>query len=186
MALLGMAAAAVGMVLMTVIISKVAGLFSSRQTELGKIDGQIEEIYSGHNVVKVYNGEKAAKRDFHKMNDSLYECAWKKPVYVRYHDALMIFIGNLAYVVVCITGAVLCGPRGITFGTIVAFMLYIRLLRSPAESFAGGNEHSEHGGCMRARFEFWMKRDGRRERKDEKRLRMSQEILNLRMKLGIP
>ncbi len=155
MALLGMAAAAVGMVLMTVIISRSQGYFSSQQTELGKIDGQIEEIYSGHNVVKVYNGEKAAKRDFHKMNDSLYECAWKSQFMSGIMMPLMIFIGNLAYVVVCITGAVLAVRGSITFGTIVAFMLYIRLFTQPLQNLsqAATSIQSMAAACERV-FEF--------------------------------
>ena len=155
MALLGMAAAAVGMVLMTVIISRSQGYFSSQQTELGKIDGQIEEIYSGHNVVKVYNGEKAAKRDFHKMNDNLYECAWKSQFMSGIMMPLMIFIGNLAYVVVCITGAVLAVRGSITFGTIVAFMLYIRLFTQPLQNLsqAATSIQSMAAACERV-FEF--------------------------------
>jgi ATP-binding cassette subfamily B multidrug efflux pump len=136
MAVMGIAAALVGMFLMTLVISRSQGYFSDQQTELGRIDSQIEEIYSGHNVVKVCNGEKAAKEEFHSMNDRLYFCAWKSQFMSGIMMPLMIFIGNLAYVVVCITGAVLAVRGSITFGTIVAFMLYIRLFTQPLQNLS--------------------------------------------------
>ena len=136
MAVMGIAAALVGMFLMTLVISRSQGYFSDQQTELGRIDSQIEEIYSGHNVVKVCNGEKAAKEEFHSMNDRLYFCAWKSQFMSGIMMPLMIFIGNIAYVVVCITGAVLAVRGSITFGTIVAFMLYIRLFTQPLQNLS--------------------------------------------------
>jgi len=164
MATTGVIAAVIGMCFMVFVISKSQGYFSDQQNELGKVDSQIEEIYSGHNVVKVYNGEKAAKKEFHEMNDRLYICAWKSQFMSGLMQPLMIFIGNLAYVVVCITGAVLAIRGNITFGTIVAFMLYIRLFTQPLQNLsqAGSSVQSMAASCERI-FEFL----GEKELEDE-------------------
>jgi len=164
MATTGVIAAVIGMCFMVFVISKSQGYFSDQQNELGKVDGQIEEIYSGHNVVKVYNGEKAAKKEFHEMNDRLYTCAWKSQFMSGLMQPLMIFIGNLAYVVVCITGAVLAIRGSISFGTIVAFMLYIRLFTQPLQNLsqAGSSVQSMAAACERI-FEFL----GEKELEDE-------------------
>ena len=155
MAVTGIAAALIGMVLMKAVISRSQGYFTTQQQVLGKIDGQIEEIYSGHNVVKVYNGEKKAKKEFHEMNDQLYDCAWKSQYMSGIMMPLMIFIGNLAYVAVCITGAVLAVKGSISFGAIVAFMLYIRLFTQPLQNIsqAATSVQSMAAACERI-FEF--------------------------------
>lgn len=155
MAVTGIAAALIGMVLMMAVISRSQGYFTTQQQVLGKIDGQIEEIYSGHNVVKVYNGEKMAKKEFHEMNDQLYDCAWKSQYMSGIMMPLMIFIGNLSYVAVCITGAVLAVKGSISFGTIVAFMLYIRLFTQPLQNIsqAATSVQSMAAACERI-FEF--------------------------------
>lgn len=100
------------------------------------MNGHIEETYAGHNVVKAYNGEKKAKKTFQKMNETLYVCAWKSQFMSGLMQPLMAFIGNFGYVVVCIVGALLVLNGSISFGVIVAFMLYIRLFTQPLTQLA--------------------------------------------------
>ncbi|MNZ70402.1 putative ABC transporter ATP-binding protein [compost metagenome] len=107
-----------------------------QQQELGKINGHVEEIYAGHNVVKAYNGEKAAQRTFDEINDRLYSSAWKSQFMSGLMMPIMSFVGNLGYLVVCVVGAMLAINDSITFGTIVAFMVYIRLFTQPLTQFA--------------------------------------------------
>lgn len=136
MALSAIAATIIGFILMIAIISRSQKYFSRQQKELGRINGHIEEIYAGHNVVKAYNGEKKARAVFQKMNESLYVCAWKSQFMSGVMQPLMAFIGNFGYVVVCIVGAVLVMQGSITFGVIVAFMMYIRLFTQPLTQLA--------------------------------------------------
>lgn len=136
MALAGVLATLLGFVLMMVIISKSQKYFTSQQNELGKINGHIEEYYAGHTVVKAYNGVKEAKRSFNEMNGTLYNSAWKSQFMSGLMMPLMTFAGNLGYVVVCIVGAILAVNNKMDFGTIVAFMSYIRLFTQPLAQIA--------------------------------------------------
>lgn len=126
----------IGFALMTFIISKSQKYFAQQQKELGKLNGHIEEIYSGHHVVKVYNGEKTAKETFHEINTRLYDSAWKSQFMSGLMMPLMMFVGNFGYVVVSIVGAVLAVNDVISFGVIVAFMIYIRLFTQPLTQIA--------------------------------------------------
>lgn len=136
MAIAGLLSTIIGFALMIIIITKSQGYFSRQQMELGEINGHIEEIYAGHTVVKAYNGEKQAKAEFHKMNSQLYTCAWKAQFLSGLMMPIMMFIGNLSYVAVCVTGAVLAMQGEISFGVIVAFMVYIRLFTQPLSTLA--------------------------------------------------
>ena len=102
-----------------------------KQQELGEINGYIEEMYSGHNVVKAYNGTKDAVKEFDKLNQKLYESNRKSQFLSGLMGPLMGFIGNFGYVAVCIVGALLTMNNVISFGVIVAFMIYIRLFTNP-------------------------------------------------------
>ncbi|MCA1035070.1 MULTISPECIES: ABC transporter ATP-binding protein [Bacillus] len=126
----------IGFVFMSFLISKSQKYFAQQQAELGRLNGHIEEIYSGHSVVKVYNGEPEAKATFHKINTRLYESAWKSQFLSGLMMPIMMFVGNLGYVVVCVAGAVLAVNGSITFGVIVAFMIYIRLFTQPLSQLA--------------------------------------------------
>ncbi len=126
----------VGFGFMTLIITKSQKYFVQQQQELGKLNGHIEETYSGHQVVKVYNGEKSAKETFHEINTRLYNSAWKSQFMSGLMMPLMMFVGNFGYVVVCIVGALLVVNGSITFGVIVAFMIYIRLFTQPLTQLA--------------------------------------------------
>ncbi|EJS68708.1 ABC transporter ATP-binding protein [Bacillus cereus] len=136
MTLSAIAATAVGFVLMIFIISKSQKYFIRQQKDLGRMNGHIEEIYSGHDVVKVYNGDKEAKQQFNEINESLFNSAWRSQFMSGMMMPLMIFIGNLGYVVVCVVGAALAMQGTITFGVIVSFMVYIRLFTQPLSQLA--------------------------------------------------
>jgi ATP-binding cassette, subfamily B, multidrug efflux pump len=136
MALSAVLSTILGFALMTFIISKSQKYFAQQQKELGILNGHIEEIYTGHNVVKVYNGEKEAKETFHEINTRLYNSAWKSQFMSGLMMPLMMFVGNFGYVVVCLVGAVLAVNGSITFGVIVAFMIYIRLFTQPLSQLA--------------------------------------------------
>lgn len=136
MALVALGASIFGFVFMTIIISRSQKYFRQQQVELGAINGHVEEIYSGHNVVKAYNGEKAAKETFDKINHNLYSCAWKSQFMSGLMMPLMTFIGNLGYAAVCISGAYLAINGTISFGVIVAFIIYVRLFTQPLSQIA--------------------------------------------------
>lgn len=145
----------VGFAFMTFIISKSQKYFAQQQKELGKLNGHIEEIYSGHNVVKVYNGEKEAKETFHEINTRLYNSAWKSQFMSGLMMPLMMFVGNFGYVVVCIVGAVLAVNNTISFGVIVAFMIYIRLFTQPLTQLAQAATNLQSTAAASERvFEF--------------------------------
>lgn len=136
MALSAVLSTILGFALMTFIISKSQKYFAQQQKELGKLNGHIEEIYTGHHVVKVYNGEKEAKETFREINTRLYNSAWKSQFMSGLMMPLMMFVGNFGYVVVCLVGAVLAVNGSISFGVIVAFMIYIRLFTQPLSQLA--------------------------------------------------
>lgn len=136
MALTAVASSLVGFILMILIMAKSQKHFITQQKELGQINGHIEEIYSGHNVVKVYNGGKAARKTFEEINGKLYSSAWKSQFLSGLMMPLMNFIGNFGYVAVCVVGAALVLKGAISFGVIVAFMIYIRLFTQPLSQFA--------------------------------------------------
>ena len=136
MAVCGLLATFIGFALMILIISKSQKHFTVQQQELGKLNGHIEEIYAGHTVVKAYNAEKQQKAKFSQMNESLYDCGWKSQFMSGLIMPIMSFIGNLAYVTVCVVGAVLTMQGSISFGVIVAFMVYIRLFTQPLSTLA--------------------------------------------------
>ena len=127
-----------GFIFMGKILSKSQKYFSKRQEELGKLNGHIEEIYSNHNVVKAYNGKEDASKMFDELNESVFECNRKSQFLSGLMPVMMNFIGNFGYVCVCICGALLVMNNHITFGVIVAFMVYIRLFTSPLSQIAQG------------------------------------------------
>ncbi|MED4352854.1 ABC transporter ATP-binding protein [Schinkia azotoformans] len=145
----------IGFALMSLVISKSQVYFGRQQQQLGKLNGYIEEIYSGQSVVKAYNGEKMAKETFHEINTGLYDSAWKSQFLSGLMMPFMMFVGNLGYVVVCIVGAALAVNDYISFGVIVSFMLYIRLFTQPLSQIAQGATQLQSTAAASARvFEF--------------------------------
>ena len=136
MAITAILASILGFMFMGKILSKSQKYFTQRQTELGNLNSHIEEVYSGHNVVKVYNGEAKAKEEFNRLNDNLYDCNRKSQFLSGLMHPFMGFIGNFGYVAVCIVGAILTKNNVISFGVIVAFMIYIRLFTNPLTQIA--------------------------------------------------
>ena len=136
MAITAIIASLFGFGLMGVILKKSQKYFVQRQVELGNLNGHIEEIYSGHNVVKAYNGNKEALKEFDKLNDKLYECNRKSQFLSGLMQPIMGFVGNFGYVAVCVVGALLAMNDVISFGVIVAFMVYIRLFTNPLSQIA--------------------------------------------------
>ena len=136
MALTAIIASLVGFVFMFLIMGKSQKYFVRQQRFLGEIDGHIEEVYAGHNVVKAYNAEQAVERQFADINYKLYTSAWKAQFFSGLMQPLMAFIGNLGYVAVCVAGALLVSYDVIGFGVIIAFTLYVRLFTSPLSQLA--------------------------------------------------
>ncbi len=126
----------IGFMLMATILSRTQKYFNNLQREIGNINGHIEEVYSGHNVVKVYNAKEEVDREFDEINERLFVNGKKSQFYSGLMQPLMAFIGNFGYVAVCIVGALLTMNNVITFGVIVAFMIYIRLFSQPLTSIA--------------------------------------------------
>lgn len=126
----------IGFALMLVIMSRSQKYFARQQMHLGEINGHVEEIYAGHTVVKAYNGEENARRRFREMNNNLRDSAFKAQCLSGLMMPLMGFIGNFGYVAVCIVGALLAMDDKITFGVIVAFMMYVRYFTQPLNQIA--------------------------------------------------
>ncbi len=125
-----------GFSFMISILKKSQKYFIARQEELGNINGHIEEIYSGHNVVECYNAKAEVTKTFDELNGRLRECNKKSQFLSGLMQPMMGFIGNFGYVMVCIVGALLAMKGYITFGVIVAFMIYVRLFTNPLSQIA--------------------------------------------------
>ena len=136
MAITAILSSLIGFVLMFLILGKSQKYFVARQVELGNLNGHIEEIYSGLNVVKVYNGKKQADEKFDELNKKVYEANRKSQFLSGLMQPIMNFIGNFGYVAVCIVGAILTMNDMITFGVIVAFITYVRLFTNPLSQIA--------------------------------------------------
>ena len=131
MTLCAIGSALLGLVVMGVIMVASQKYFTRQQIALGDVNGHVEEMYTGHTVVKAYCGEENSVEQFEKYNDDLYVSGWKSQFLSGLMMPLMNFIGNFGYVVVCVVGAVLAMDGKIEFGVIVAFMMYIRLFTQP-------------------------------------------------------
>lgn len=136
MALTAIGATLIGFILMFIILGKSQKYFLARQEELGKLDGHIEEIYSGISIVKVYNGQEQANKKFDELNKKVYEANRKSQFLSGLMNPIMQFIGNFGYVAVCIVGALLTMNGSISFGVIVAFITYVRLFTNPLAQMA--------------------------------------------------
>ena len=155
MTLTAVAAIFLGFLLMRLITGRSQKYFSRQQRHLGELNGQIEEIYSGHTVVKAYNGEENAKHTFDEMNGKLRQSAFRAQCLAGLMQPLMIFIGNLGYVAVCVMGAVLTMNHQIGFEVIVAFMMYVRFFTQPLSQIAQAIQTLQSGAAAGERvFEF--------------------------------
>lgn len=155
MAITGVLSSLIGFVFMSVIMKKSQKYFIKRQVELGKLNGHIEEAYSSHLVIKAYNATEESTKKFDKYNGSLYECNRKSQFLSGLMPPIMGFIGNFSYVAVCIVGAILVLKGNITFGVIVAFMIYVRLFTNPLSRIAQSMTQLQSAASASERvFEF--------------------------------
>lgn len=136
MAITAMLSSVAGFALVIVIMSRSQKYFSMLQDNLGLMNGHIEETYSGHNIVKVYNAQGDARKTFDGINENLRKGSFRSQFLSGLMMPLMNFIGNFGYVMVCIAGAVLVLNGEITVGTIVAFIVYVRLFTQPFSQLA--------------------------------------------------
>ena len=136
MALTAIISSSIGFVFMFAVLKRSQKYFIERQVELGNLNSHIEEIYSGLNVVKVYNGKREADEKFDELNKKVYNCNQKSQFLSGLMQPMMNFIGNFGYVAVCIAGALLTMNDLTTFGVIVAFIMYVRLFTSPLSQIA--------------------------------------------------
>ncbi len=136
MAFTAIAASIIGFIISFILLKKSQKYFVERQKQLGDLNGHIEEIFSGHNVVKAYNGEEEALKEFDRINNNLYNCNRKSQFLSGIMQPIMHFIGNFGYVAVCVVGSLLVMNNMTTFGTIVAFMIYVRLFTNPLSRIA--------------------------------------------------
>ena len=136
LAITAIVASLIGFILMFMILNKSQKYFTKRQEELGNLNGYIEEIYSGLNVVKTCNGKEESTKEFDKLNKKLYDCNKKSQFLSGLMQPIMGFIGNFGYVAVCIVGTLLVSNDIISFGVIVAFIMYVRLFTNPLSQIA--------------------------------------------------
>lgn len=126
----------VSMLLISIVMKRSQKYFAKQQQALGDVNGHIEEMYGGHNVVKAFNGEEASVKQFDEYNDSLYESAWKSQFFSGLMQPITNFVGNVGYVAVCLLGGVLAGGGNISIGDIQAFIQYVRQFNQPISQLA--------------------------------------------------
>ena len=155
LAITGIVSSLLGFIFMFIILAKSQKYFNARQVELGNLNGHIEEIYSNHNVVRVYNGMDEASEKFDDLNNRVFVCNKKSQFLSGLMQPIMSFIGNFSYVAVCIVGALLVMNDAISFGVIVAFMVYVRLFTNPLSQIAQGMTNLQTTAAASERvFEF--------------------------------
>ena len=155
LAITAVASSLIGFVFMFIILAKSQKYFLMRQAELGKLNAHIEEVYSGLNVVKSYNGQKEVNRKFDALNRRVYESNRKSHFLSGLMHPIMAFIGNFGYVAVCVVGAILTAEGVISFGVIIAFATYVRLFNNPLSEIAQAAANIQSAAAASERvFEF--------------------------------
>ncbi|MCO4494718.1 ABC transporter ATP-binding protein/permease [Streptococcus infantarius] len=155
MALTAIGSVLIGFVLVMVIMGSSQPLFKRQQNNLAAINGYVEEIYSGHNVVTSYNAAGETSETFKKLNTNLYKSMWQSQFLSGIMMPLMIFVGNFGYVMVCVVGAVKVINGDITMGDVVAFMIYVRIFSQPLSQIAQAFTQMQSATAAMSRvFEF--------------------------------
>ncbi|WP_151737009.1 ABC transporter ATP-binding protein [Paenibacillus tengchongensis] len=155
MTITAIVATIIGFALMSVIMKKSQKYFQSQQEYLGKINGHVEEVYTGHTVVKAYNAEAQMRDTFEGLNQNLKTSAFKAQFLSGLMMPIMMFIGNLGFVAVCVAGAILATNGDISFGVIVAFMMYVRFFTQPLSQIAQAAQSLQSASAASKRvFEF--------------------------------
>lgn len=145
----------IGLLLIVLIMSRSQKYFAARQQSLGELNGYIEEMYSGHEVVRISRAGKGVKERFDGMNRAVYDANWKSQFLSGLMQPLMNVIGNVAYVAVCVVGSVLAINGTIKFGVIVSFIMYVRLFTSPLTQIAQGMTNMQTAAASANRvFDF--------------------------------
>ncbi len=143
------------MVLMTVIMMHSQKYFAARQKNLGALNGYIEEMYTGHDIIRTSNAEDAVKTEFARLNGAVREANFKSQFLGGMMQPVMNFVGNLGYVAVCVVGAALAMNGQITFGVITAFMIYVRLFEGPIRQISQAMTSMQSAAAAAERvFEF--------------------------------
>lgn len=155
MTLTAILASLLGFVVMFAIMGRSQKYFARQQRHLGALNGHIEEMYTGHTVVKAYNGEAAAQQTFDEMNDKLRESGFCAQTLAGMMMPVMTFVGNLGYVAVCVVGGAMALNDMISFGVIVAFMMYVRYFTQPLSQIAQAVQSLQSAAAAGERvFEF--------------------------------
>ena len=155
MTLTAVLATMIGFVLMMIIMKSSQKYFRNQQEYLGKINGHIEEVYSGHTIIKAYNAEEQMDNKFRDLNSKLKNSAFRAQFLSGLMMPIMTFIGNLGYVAVCVVGAALAMNGNISFGVIVAFIMYVRYFTQPLAQIAQGVQNLQSAAAASHRvFEF--------------------------------
>ncbi len=138
LALISLGVTLIGLVLTVLIMSRSQKYFAARQKSLGELNGYVEEMYSGHEVVRISRAGRKVDEHFDKLNAAVYDANWRSQFLSGMMQPLMNIVGNIAYVAVCVFGSILAMNGTIDFGVIVPFMLYVRLFTSPLTQIAQG------------------------------------------------
>lgn len=155
MALTAIGSVLIGFVLVMVIMGSSQPLFKRQQNNLAAINGYVEEIYSGHNVITSYNASEETSQAFKTLNTNLYKSMWQSQFLSGIMMPLMIFVGNFGYVMVCVVGAVKVINGDITMGDVVAFMTYVRIFSQPLSQIAQAFTQMQSATAAMSRvFEF--------------------------------
>lgn len=147
MALTAIGASLFGFIFMSKVLKRSQKYFRQQQNNLGTINGHVEEVYSGHDIVRVYGATKSVTDEFDEINDRLYESAWKSRFFSGLMMPFMGFIGNFGYVAVCVVGAALTMKGTISFGVIVSFIAYVRLFTSPLSQISQSATQLQSAGA---------------------------------------
>ena len=167
----------VGFVFIIIIMKKSQKHFKAQQENLGDINGQIEEVYTGHNVIKAYNAGEMMIDEFEETNTKLYTSAWKSQFLSGLMMPVMQFAGNFSYVMVCIVGGALAINGKISFGVIVAFIIYVRLFTNPLSDIAQSFNTLQRAAAAGERvFEFLNEKELEEENVTEKLDRAKGEV----------
>lgn len=155
LALVTVVSTLVGFAFVSIFMGKSQSFFKSQQQDLAAVNGYVEEMYSGHNVVTSYNAIESTKEEFAKLNHRLYDSIWKSQFISGIMMPIMMFIGNFSYALVIIVGAALALNGHISIGIIVAFMAYVRIFSQPLSQIAQGTTSLQQASAAMGRvFEF--------------------------------
>jgi len=155
MALGAIGSTIIGFSIMAAVMSRSQKYFIARQKNLGTLNGFIEEMYTGHDVVRLSRANKSIKENFSELNKTVYDAEWKSQFLSGIMQPLMTVIGNLGYVAVCVIGAALVLDGKISFGVIIAFIMYVRLFTSPLSTLAQGMTNMQSAAAAGDRvFDF--------------------------------